>query len=125
MRINWTAVAFAVTTLVGPGAVWMYQQNKIDGLKYNLEKSARSVELRNQMAVLMEKIIVKTGEFVPLDLCNQDRFKNRAQELHSQLNLLKDDFKSIEKDLAGIENRQPRDINLQFSAPCPPSVRMQ
>lgn len=127
MKIDWKLLCFFITTVLGGGAIWQYQEAQVNKSHYELVKATKSVELREKLDSLMERIISTTSEFEHLNLCNQplNQATNKALEVHARLNLLKESFSSIEKELAEIEQRSPRDISLEFSAPCPVSIGVQ
>jgi hypothetical protein len=110
-------VAFIIGTLVGTGGYWKYQEIEI-------AKTKASIDLRDQLSVLMDKVITTTAAFNPLNLCNGStpETNNKAIELHAKLKLYQQDFEEIERKLANLEGREPRIIDLQFSPPCPPKA---
>lgn len=72
----------------------------------------------------MDKVITTTAAFKPLKLCEEKKpeTNNKAIELHAKLELYQDNFEVLERKLADLEGRKPREINLRFSPPCPPKL---
>ena len=111
--------SFIIGTVVGTGGYWKYQEIEI-------AKTKASTDLRDQLSVLMDKVITTTAAFKPLSLCSgrTPEANNKAIELHAKLKLYQEDFEEIERKLANLEGREPRIINLQFSPPCPPKLQI-
>ena len=116
-------VSFLIGALFGSGAIWEYQKIEIENKKLELDKIEKTTNFRKELDALMEEILITTREFIPLNLCSShsSRANNKAIELNAKLSLQKQNFDTLESKIAVLEEREPRDINLQFSAPCPPT----
>jgi hypothetical protein len=130
-------VAFVLTLLLGSGVIWQWQTTKIAKLKSQLEANKlelekigtelavikASSEIRKELDELMYKIIQTTQDAEALDLCNSASYENKlkAQRLNARNKLYKENFQNLESQLANIEKREIRNINLKMSPPCPPT----
>ena len=114
-----SVISFIIGTLVGTGAYWKYQE-------LELSKVKATTDLRDQLSKLMDDVITTTAAFKPLNLCEgkTTETNNKAIELHAKLKLYQQNFEELEKKLAKLEGREPRIINLEFSPPCPPVLRI-
>jgi hypothetical protein len=113
----WASVkAFLIGTLFGSGGYWKYQE-------VENSKSKLSTDLRTELSKLMDNVITTTAGFKSLNLCQGKTAEanNRAIELHAKLKLHQENFEVLEKKIAIIEDREVREINLEFSPPCPPT----
>jgi hypothetical protein len=90
----------------------------------NLERAKNTTQWRKTLEEELIAIINLTHDFYPLDLCSRlvtPERNNTAIELRSRLKLKKQNFERLEVEVAGFEGRDVREINLNFSPPCPPS----
>jgi len=85
----------------------------------------QTTELRQRELDLDTKIIELTRKYVD----SKDAYRkspspqinNEILALKSQLDLMKDDFRTLENKLALQENRPPRSIQIDFIPPEPPT----
>jgi len=116
-------VPSVISTLFGTGAMWQYQESKVNILAYELQAAESSIKFRKELDNIMQKIVATTSKYAALNLCESPEgpLAAKAHEIDAELNLYKNNFIEIEKKLAKIEDRDARDVNLQFSSPCPPT----
>ena len=122
---TWVVVSFLVGTLLGSGSLWQWKQSKLESQKQELETVVKTTDLRQQENEQYAKIIDLTNEYIR----DRDEYSknarpdlnNRILQLRSQLDVMKDNFMTLEKNLARLENRQPRKITIDFIPPEPPT----
>ncbi len=117
MTIIGSVLSFLIGTIFGAGGYWKFQEIEIS-------RSKTTTDLRSELSKLMDNVITITAAFKPLKLCEgkTPETNNKAIELHAKLELYQDNFEVLERKLANLEGREPREINLQFSPPCPPKI---
>ena len=99
--------------------------NLLESQKQELETVVKTTDLRQQENEQYAKIIDLTNEYIR----DRDEYSknarpdlnNRILQLRSQLDVMKDNFMTLEKNLARLENRQPRKITIDFIPPEPPT----
>lgn len=114
---------------IGNVAIWQYFQYDIEKQKYELQTILESVNLREKLDQIFSKIIKLTEEYQDVIAKQADQnahfgtlnSKQKIILLNTQLNQLTDNFSVVEVQLAKIENRQPRKINLHFRPPDKPT----
>ena len=132
---EWITIASLIlATFVGHGGIWKYMQWKIEKKyqklaeeKHEFLQVAEITRLREKLNNILYRITKLTDEYqkaLALKSEASAKFGSLTPEqkialLNTELDLLSDDFMAIEKKLAGIENREPRKINLYFR---PPSI---
>ena len=122
---RWTIISFLLGTLFGSGSIWQWEHAKVEARKQELDRVTTTTELRQKEIDQYEKIIDLSNEYV----ITRDQYsKNPVTEsqskliqLQSRLDVMKDAFILLEDNLAHLEGRQPRKINLYFKPPNPPT----
>ena len=121
----WATISFLIGTMIGTGAIWQYQNLQIVQRKQEIEEVLKIAEIRKEVSQKQQKVIELTNQFVNLLKLHRDNpnpsIDRQIIQLKSQLALDKDDFYSLESNLANIEGREPRKIILDFFRPNPPS----
>lgn len=109
------------------------QRNRIENEKHSIEKIREATGLREKKSQLLAKIIDLTEEYLKIinsrDALIKDRgtgdqlteIENKIGRLRFRLENYKSEHKSIEYNLARIENRAPENINLNFIPPPMPT----
>jgi len=121
----WSAVSFLIGTILGTGSFWQWQTHKIDVQKLQLDTAVQTTELRKKENDQYAQIIDLTRRYV--DARDQyskspsPQLNNQILEMKRQLDLVKDDFMTLENKLAQLEGRQPRAIAIDFVPPNPPT----
>jgi len=98
---------------------------KNETLDTDLKRATHTTLWRKDLEQDLISIINLTHDFEPLNLCNNQATssqRNTAIDLSQQLKLKKENFERLEFEIANFEKREVRDINLQFSPPCPPVI---
>jgi hypothetical protein len=116
---TWVVVAFlGGSTLLGSGSLWQWKQSKLGTQKQELETIVKTTDLRQQEIDQYSRIIELTSEYIN---DNEQYSKNpssdldlKIQKLKLRLDVMKENFKTLEKNLALLENREPREIPIEF-----------
>jgi len=134
-------ISFVLATLLGNGALWQYGQYRIEKQrieleteKISIERISEAIKLREKLNDLFYKITNLAGEYQNALLAKSEgknkigsfTIEQRILLLNTELDQLIDDFQVGEANLAKLENRQPRKINLQFRPPGKPKgIRLE
>lgn len=121
----WTIIAFLIGTLVGTGSLWEWKKSKIEAQGAEIDKVVKTTDLREKEIDQYVKILALTNEYVN-DLNQYSKtpnpdLNNKIVQMRSQLNFMKSNFTILENELAGLEDRQPRNIPIDFIPPAPPT----
>ena len=123
---KWTIISFLLGTLLGSGSIWQWEHAKVEAQKQELDRVTAITELRQKEIDQYDKIINLSNEYVT---ATAQYSKNPSSEigikilqLTSRLDVMKNAFIALEDNLAHLEGRQPRKINLNFIPPQPPTV---
>ena len=112
----WVIISFIIGTLIGSGAIWQYQQLKIEKEKLRLEiEKAKFVEIENinKIRKNRDEKLNKIMELSPKlrRITNENKNAGREPEhlrlLRVQFMQLVDQFNGAEIELAKLENRKP------------------
>lgn len=121
----WAIIALLVGTVFGSGSIWQWQKNRLDREKFELEKMTKSIDMRKRVDDLLSDIIALSDEYIRV---SNSYYKtrnpsdgNEMKRLITRLDVLKNDFKTIEKNLSFLEGREARKIQLEFIPPAPPT----
>ena len=123
----WTIISFLLVTLLGSaGLIWQWLHARVEAQKEQLDRVTTITELRQKEIEQYEKIIDLTNDYViARDQYSENpsasELHNKLLQLQSRLDVMKDAFIRLEDDLAHLEGRQPRKINLNFIPPNPPA----
>lgn len=112
-------ITFLFGAIFGTGCYWKWQKNKIDHLRYELSATQVKSQLRDD---ILEKIRLlvdhsKRYENIRDGKENVQSSRNEMKKLHVQIELLKSDILGRESELAKLENRQMRTIDLNYIYP--------
>lgn len=133
--------SFVLVTLFGNGALWQWGQYQIDKErvqleteKCNIDRVAAAMKLRENLNDLFYKITRVVAEHQDVlsaksggaNKIGSFTVEQKLLLLNTELDQLIDDSRAAEASLAKLENRQPREINLQFRPPDRPSkIRLE
>ena len=121
----WIFASFLAGTLIGSGSIWQYKNLQISKRSHEIESVLKIAEIRNKVGLLQQEIIVMTEEYVSLLRSDRENpnpsTNNKILHLRSRLTVVKDDFSNLEAELAKLENRVPRRIQIDFVPPKPPT----
>jgi hypothetical protein len=122
---KWTIISFLLGTLLGSGSIWQWEHAKVEAQKQELDRVTAITELRQKEIDQYDKIINLSNEYVT---ATAQYSKNPSSEigikilqLTSRLDVMKNAFIALEDNLAHLEGRQPRKINLNLMPPQPPT----
>lgn len=123
--LSWAIIALLVGTLFGSGSIWQWQKNNLDRERFELEKITKSMEIRKRVDDLLADIIEISNEYIKVSnsyyRSKSPSDGNEMKRLITRLDVLKNDFKAIEKNLSLVEGRDPREIQIDFIPPAPPT----
>ncbi|OGQ96430.1 MAG: hypothetical protein A2521_08865 [Deltaproteobacteria bacterium RIFOXYD12_FULL_57_12] len=123
--LSWAIIALLVGTLFGSGSIWQWQKNNLDRERFELEKITKSMEIRKRVDDLLADIIEISNEYIKVSnsyySSKNPSDGNEMKRLITRLDVLKNDFKTIEKSLSLVEGREPREIQIDFIPPAPPT----
>ena len=114
MKFNFDLISFVIGTLFGSGSVWKLLQHRIEKSKLQLKQAEASNEIRNRLFELMSLLKDKRELFADIrdGKLEIDGIRpNILNQLQTDIDLIYDDIIEKEKQLAKIENREPRKIN--------------
>ena len=109
----------------------------IDKERHDIEKIKESTLLRERRGELLLRVIAITEEYLQVNnerraninpdgsIINLDRdsyLNNSMGRLRAKLDNYKQEFMTIENNLAKIEGRPPERVNLNFVPPAPPAI---
>jgi hypothetical protein len=119
-------LSFLLGTLFGSGSIWQWAHAKVEAQKQELDRVTAITELRQKEIDQYDKIINLSNEWVT---ASTQYSKNPSTEiavkilqLTSRLDVMKNAFIALEDNLAHLEGRQPRKINLDLRPPQPPTI---
>lgn len=124
---KWTPLlTFILGAVLGvSGLVWQWLQSGRETRKQELDTIERTTEFRKQENDLYAKIIALSNEYLntqgQFSKTPSEDLRVRIAQQNSQLEIMKDDFTTLETKLARVENRAPRTIILTFHVPEPPT----
>lgn len=100
------------------GVFWQHQNARINTIN-------TISNLREQEGNTYRDIVALTDSFARVAFrenktISPDELKRRVAPLNTQLDLRISDFEALEKQLAALENRPPRDVPLDFLRPSAP-----
>ena len=105
--------------LVGNGAVWQYKAARLNTIKSTAEFREREIAVYRDIIAIADSLSREYDEHYKTDTPGE--FAKRLAPIKAQIEMRISDYKSLEKQLATLEGRQPRDIPLDFLKPSAPS----
>lgn len=119
----------------GGGAYWKYLESHRETQKLTLDSVQTTINLRQQQLEFFKEAADLTTKFDDVqaqynkDVLSHNPAKSEEirhltlsmNQISSQLKVLRDNILTIEEQLAKIEGREPRKIDVQFHAPGPPA----
>jgi len=133
-------ISFLVATLLGNGACWEYRQSqiereriKLEADKQRLDSMATLIELRGKLADVLYKLSSLVGEYHEILVAEREGQKrigaypinHKRKLLDEQVDLLLLDYETIETNVAKLEGREPRKLNVNLFKPPPPPTLPQ
>lgn len=120
------AATFVLGTLFGSGSIWQWKSSELDARKQQIEGVQKLTELRKQENDLYRDIIGLSNEYITAaDQYSRGPTQGLDRQIHqlrARLDVIKDDFRTLEHNLARLEGRAPRTIPLDFIPPSAPPV---
>jgi len=117
-------ISFLLGSLLGSGVIWQVQQARMANRSHELAITLGIAELREKITDLSFKIIQLSDEYIMTRDAHDRNPTNasyaKAGELKYKLDLLKDDYWILEQKLANMENRTPRELQIDFTPLRPP-----
>jgi len=127
LKVIGYTVSVIFGSLLGSGALWQYLNWKMERTKTSIDLAAETAPLHEELNKTLIRIIelsrqLTYGQSLSNPLAEIGTSTTRV-ELDAQLQLAKSQFSILETRLAQLENRSPRQVNLDFIPPRPiPSV---
>lgn len=133
-------ISFVTVTFLGNGVLWNYWQSQIDKERIKLETErqrlesiAASIELRGKLAEVLYKLASLAGEYHEILIAERNGQKkigvypinHKRKLLDEQVDQLLSDYDTIEANVANLEGRQPRKLNVNLVKPPPPPTQPQ
>jgi len=121
----WAVIALLVGTIFGSGAIWQWQKNSLDQERFAFEKATKAIEIRKRMDDVYGNILQLSDEYIKAS-SSYYKTKNpddarEMRRLIARLDVLKNDYTTIEKTLSSIEGRSLRQIQIDFIPPPAPT----
>jgi len=121
----WTVITFLIGTLVGTGSLWEWKKVEIEAQSQEIDRVVKTTDLRQREIDQYAKIVDLTNEYIndvnQYSKAPNSQFNNKILQLKSQLDVMKDNFTTLESKLAQLEGRQARNIPINFIPPAPPT----
>ena len=116
---------FVLGTLLGSGSIWQWKNSELDARKQQIEGVQKLTELRKQENDLYRDIIELSDEYITAadqySKAPTQALNRQIHQLSARLDVIKDDFRTLEGNLSRLEGRAPRTIPLDFVPPGAPS----
>ncbi len=107
-----------VALLIGSGGViWQYQNTRINTIKTIADLRDRELAIYRDVVALADSHARIYDENKTL---SPDELKRRVAPIDEQSRMRISDYEALEKQLASLENRRPREIPLDFLKPGAP-----
>jgi hypothetical protein len=104
--------------------IWQVQQARMANRSHELAITLGVAELRGKITDLSFKIIQLSDDYIVTQAAHDKNPSSesyaRAEELKYKLELLKEDHWILEQKLAKMENRTPRELQIEFPSLSPP-----
>lgn len=118
-------IAFLAGALLGAGAIWLWQHYSFEKERREFAKLEKENALRTSMEMNYKNTFRLCDEYIKVknayDSTHQQRDANRLELFRSALGVYKMQHMSLEKILAPMEGRAPKELLLSFP-PLPPSA---
>jgi hypothetical protein len=144
MRVNlksWgVGLSFLVVTLLGNGAYWEYQRSQIEKRRVELEAKKQEVdsmvetiELRGKLTEVLYKLSSLAGQYhevLAAKGAGQEKvgvypIELKMKLLDAEADQLLSDYEAIEGNVAKLEGRPPRKLNVHHFKPPSQPMRPQ
>jgi hypothetical protein len=119
------AIGLVVGFVFGDGVVFEWMHLKVRDDRSEIDRIVAISRIRKELGDIQYDILELTENH--LELMEHTRHSQNSMAgrkwrwQRSRLQLLINDFRSIESELAALEQRRPRDITLDFVPPLPPT----
>ena len=127
--IGSSEVVFLIIGIIfGSGGLWSFFRTRYQKKSYRLEETKLASELSSDVSEKLIVLMQKSERYTDVrdGKVTVDILPNELKKLDLQIELLKGDITVLEKRLAQIEGREPRDISLNFIHPAPPkNIRVE
>lgn len=114
-------IGFLIGTFLGSGAIWQWNNLRIERSKLQLESATILSELRRELSDIQYEIYKTTEDWRRYNFMEDNVSGSETEikltQLDRRILLLIGDFDIKEKRLAELESREPREIELDFRGP--------
>ena len=118
-------IVTALTFVFGSGAYWQYKDSILKAEQAPVERATKMSELRKRASDTLYEILQNAAKYNDaLDAYQktQDpKLNNDANQILMYIKSLQEDYRQLEKNLAQLENRPPRNVDVDFIRPKPPT----
>ena len=111
--------------IFGNGAYWNWKQSKLQEHQAIFEDALKLNQLEREEGEVVHSIFELRRQYIE---ARDEYSKNQSATvyrkfagLEQELQLSKQRYENLERVVAQLENRNPRQINFEFSAPPPPT----
>lgn len=130
LRKNEGLLVVGVVLLIGNGAVWAFLSARQARQQLSLTQAETVIALRGKLNDILIDVVRKSDRYQHVrdssDWRKNPKAQNELLNLGQEIELLKDDFCTIETRLASIEQRPIRPIQVDLIPPPPPrNVRIK
>ena len=124
---NWmknSLLPFLVGAVLGTGGLWQFLNARLASRQESVNRAVATTEFRGKLNQALIDIVRKSDRYGRIrDSANwkeHSAANNELRRLKVEIELLKDDFCTLEVTLAALERRPVRPIQVDFIPPAPP-----
>jgi len=105
----WLIFTSLAGLLFGPGLLWSYKNAQVERARLGIEKAKVIIEFRAKM----NELLIDIGRFQADGALRQQHY----QEYRAKI----DNYNTLERNLATVEDRHAAEVNFEAMIPAPPS----
>jgi hypothetical protein len=117
-----TALGAVLALTIGQGSCWRWKEHELAVTNQRVQSGAR-IEHVMLEAIKASALYARLQDCDPADTIA--RVQNRKVALSRQLELLQNEFTAVERDLAQLDGRPPRQVDLNFIPPPAPNIEVE
>jgi hypothetical protein len=122
MAILWNLLSSFAGGLFGSGAIWAFLNYRQRAKEVELSSAVSISELQRDLANKLLELISESEEYSDVRDGKSEASipENKLMQLYAHIEILQSDVLSCEARLAKLEDRPPREINVEYIRPEPP-----
>lgn len=130
-EVPWRSVGlFILGALFGTGGLWQFLNARAAREQAIVARALASSGLRERLNEILVPLVTKSNRYAQIrDSANwqlDPKAHNELADLRQEIEMLKDDFRTVEGYLSSLESRPPRNIETDVIPPPPPeNVRVE